>query len=130
MSVRTMAVKAIEEEIVRVRMERDALTNRLEGLETALRLAKGEASPNFVDLEKGRQKRGNVKTAVLDAVTASGEKGVSVTECVADAKSRSGLDLDRGSVSSLMSRLKKDGVFFYNGDRYRLKEYAGPRHAA
>ena len=51
-------------------------------------------------------------------------------ECVAAAKAKRGIELDRGSVSSLLSRLKKDGVLFYDGSRYRLKEYAGPRQAA
>jgi hypothetical protein len=45
-------------------------------------------------------------------------------------KSSKGVDLVPGSVSSLLSRLKNDDVLFFDGSRYRLKRYAGPKHAA
>jgi hypothetical protein len=41
-----------------------------------------------------------------------------------------GIELIHGSVSSLLSRLKTDGVMFFDGQVYRLKQYAGPRQAA
>jgi len=134
-------MKAIEEEIARVTQQRDALTHHIDGLKRALSLIKKDATILNADLNhndsslsanverKTRQRRGGLKTTVLDIVTNQAEKGTTVNECVTIA-AESGTSLDRASVSSLLSRLKKDDVLFYDGERYRLKQYAGPRHAA
>lgn len=122
-------MKAIEDEIARLRAERDALSNRIQGLESALRLVNGEMADLRVP-PRERQRRGNVKTTVLDIVTKAGDAGITVTQCVESAAKNYGAILDRGSVSSLLSRLKKDDVLFYDGERYRLKQFAGPRQAA
>lgn len=121
-------MQAIKDEIARITRERDALTNKLEGLRSALALITGETE-TVSSAPKARQRRGNLKSMVLDIVTAQAERGVTVLECVALGKER-GETLDRGSVSSLLSKLKAIDVLFYDGERYRLKQYAGPRQAA
>ena len=121
-------MQAIKDEIARITKERDALTNKLEGLRSALALITGETEAASVS-PKARQRRGNLKAVVLDIVAAQAERGVTVVECVALGKER-GETLDRGSVSSLLSKLKAIDVLFYDGERYRLKQYAGPRQAA
>ena len=129
MTTRRENMKAIEDEIARLRSQREAISNRIEGLESALRLMSGGAADLRVPQQE-KQRRGSVKTTVLDIVTSAAEAGVTVVQCVESANSKYGIILDRASVSSLMSRLKKDDILFYDGDRYRLKQYAGPRHAA
>ena len=130
MANRSATMKVIEEEISRLARERDALTHKIEGLQLALRLARGEGQAPPAAPEATRQRRGGVKETVLDLISEAAETGMTPPECVAAAKAKRGIELDRGSVSSLLSRLKKDGVLFYDGSRYRLKEYAGPRQAA
>ena len=140
MASRGINMKAIEEEIARVTQQRDALSNRIDGLKRALSLINGDTAVLTADLQhnesqlkaevhKTRQRRGGLKNTVLDIVGDQAEQGLTVNECVAIA-AKAGTTLDRASVSSLLSRLKKDDVLFYDGERYRLKQYAGPRHAA
>ena len=71
-----------------------------------------------------RAAKGSVKTAVLDLLEDAGRNGLNAASAVETAKSRS-IELERGSVSSLLSRLKTDGVVSYDGTVYRLKRYTG-----
>jgi hypothetical protein len=128
-------MKAIEEAIARLEGERAAfnarIDGRIEGLREALRLHGGAAAstPEPPETRK-RSRRGNLKETVLTLAEDVAERGMSAEECVALAKSSKGVDLVPGSVSSLLSRLKNDDVLFFDGHRYRLKRYAGPKHAA
>ena len=123
-------MKAIEDEVARLRAQRDALNGKIDGLETALRMMKRQPGEDLRVPVAERQRRGDVKNTVLEAVTASMDRGITVNECLSMADLEHGIKLDRASVSSLLSRLKRDDVLFYDGDRYRLKKYAGPRQAA
>ncbi len=123
-------MKAIEDEVARLRGQRDALNGKIDGLELALRMMKGQAVEDLRVPPVERQRRGDVKNTVLEIVTASIDRGITVNECLSMAHVEHGVKLDRASVSSLLSRLKRDDVLFYDGDRYRLKKYAGPRQAA
>lgn len=69
-----------------------------------------------------RAAKGSVKTAVLDLLEDVGRSGLNAASAVDLAKAK-GIDLDRGSVSSLLSRLKTDEVVVYDGSVYRLKKY-------
>lgn len=60
-----------------------------------------------------------VKALVLDDLAAAGDAGVNTSEIVKAANDR-GQHVNRGTVSSLLSRLVRDGVAEYRGDRYRL----------
>lgn len=113
-------MKAIEKEILRLTMERDALTHRIEGLRYAVQLISGEELQ--VPNHKTRARRGNVKTTVLDVVEQAGTRGVSVAEVLEHAKRDFQTDLDRGSVSSLLSRLKSANTLIFDGERYSIKQ--------
>lgn len=130
MASRVTELKMLADQRARLMSEMEALRNKIAGLDMAIALLRGDQSEEGVPSPSKRAKRGNVKEAVLDLISESGEAGLSATDCVAAARASRGLDLDRGSVSSLLSRLKKDEVLFYDGERYRLKKYAGPRNAA
>lgn len=131
--IRGQRMKAIEDAIARLQAERTAFNSRIdgriEGLREALQLQKGlPGSPVHVE-RPTRERRGNLKETVLTLAQEVADKGMSAEECMSLAE-RKGIKLVRGSVSSLLSRLKADDVLFFDGQRYRLKEYAGPRHAA
>ena len=76
-----------------------------------------------------RARRGGLKETVLELAEAVGHSGLTTETCIAMAKEK-GIILVPGSVSSLLSRLKGDGVLFFDGQVYRLKQFAGPRQAA
>ncbi|WP_281840714.1 hypothetical protein [Sinisalibacter aestuarii] len=71
----------------------------------------------------GRARKGSVKQTVIDLLTEVGSKGLNANSALDLAKGK-GIELERGSVSSLLSRLKHDGVVVYDDDVYRLTEFA------
>lgn len=73
-----------------------------------------------------RAKKGSVKATVLKLLENAAERGLNANQAITQAKER-GEDLDRGSVSSLLSRLKADNVVTYDGERYRLTKFVGAR---
>jgi len=68
---------------------------------------------------KVRATRSNVKSAVLDLLERVGQNGLNAAIAV-EMASQDNVNLDRGSVSSLLSRLKNDKVVSYDGSLYRL----------
>lgn len=130
---RGQKMRAIEDAIARLQAERAAFNSRIdgriEGLREALQLQHGPQSASVHAEKPTRERRGNLKETVLSLAQEVAGNGMSAEECVILAE-RKGIKLVRGSVSSLLSRLKADGVLFFDGQRYRLKEYAGPRPAA
>ena len=123
-------MRVIQDAIVRLEAERDAynarMDGKIEGLREALRLQAGGAAHVT---GSGRARRGALKDMVLQVAEEVGKVGMTAEECV-DFGKRKGVTLKLGSVSSLLSRLKQDDVVFFDGDRYRLKQYAGPKQAA
>ncbi|MGC9418513.1 MAG: hypothetical protein ACP5EN_06015 [Rhodovulum sp.] len=78
------------------------------------------------DEPQKRAKKGSVKAAVLRLLEEAGERGLNANQAVTRGKER-GIDLDRGSVSSLLSRLKSDEIVAHDGERYRLKKFAAAK---
>lgn len=74
----------------------------------------------------GRAKKGSVKQAVIDLLTEVGARGLNANSALELAQNK-GIELERGSVSSLLSRLKHDGIVVYDDDVYRLAEFARPK---
>lgn len=67
---------------------------------------------------------GGTKRAVFELLEAAGPKGASLAALLDAARAR-GLELNRGSVSSMLSRLARDGTLDYTPqqpERYRLRE--------
>ena len=101
--------------------EIEALRNRVMGLEMAISLL-DEALPVPAT---GRGKRSGTKSLILDLLRESGASGLNAAVAL-DTAARRGVTLDRASVSSLLSRLKGDGIISYDGDRYRLADMPKP----
>lgn len=118
---RVKSMKRLEE-------KRDSIKREIEMLQSNLRLVE-----DLLQEEKGgpaikmRAPRSNVKQAVIDLLTKAGAAGINASQAVAMA-AKDGVALDRGSVSSLLSRMKNEGTVEYDGSVYRL--VAGPDKAA
>lgn len=100
--------------------DKEAIENRILGLERAIALIGDDAS-TIASVQHGR--RTATKGIVLDLLRDVGTTGLNAITAV-DLASQRGVTLDRASISSLLSRLKKDDVVAYDGERYRLKEFA------
>lgn len=97
--------------------QRDAIDNEIKGIERAIQLV----SADQVDPIQGGKKP-QTKAIVLELLDEVGTTGLDAATAVRLADEK-GQTVEKGSVSSLLSRLKKDGVVQYDGSRYRLPKY-------
>ena len=67
-----------------------------------------------------RHPRGAVKRVLLQILQETGTSGLNAKRAVAMAATR-GVDVDRTTMSSLLSRLKADQVVAHDGYFYRLR---------
>lgn len=81
-----------------------------------IREANGEA------IVKSRAPRSNVKSAVIGLLERVGAEGLNATSAV-EMAAKEGLSLERGTVSSLLSRMKNEGVVSYENGLYRLSSF-------
>ena len=110
----------------KLRAEFEAARARLDEVENLIRLMSGEPKAEAVE----RPKRGGLKEIILSLYEEAAEGGLSSQECVAAASTKRGVLLQPASVSSALSRFKSDGVLMFDGERYRLRKFAGPRSAS
>ncbi|MBY0349492.1 hypothetical protein [Tabrizicola sp.] len=73
---------------------------------------------------KLRAPRSNVKQTILNLLDQAGAVGLNAATAV-ETSAKAGVTLERGTVSSLLSRLKNEGVVSYDGSVYRLTKYKG-----
>jgi len=107
----------------RLLAEIEALKNKVQGLEMALSLVDGEEAV----IDGGHRIRVfGTKGTILDLLSEAGTTGLNASSAV-DLAERRGIHLDRQSVSSLLSRLKRDGVVVYENERYKLSQYASDK---
>ena len=97
--------------------ERDALENQIKGLERAIALFPDEGAK----LANGKKQP--IKALVLELLEDVGTTGLNAATAVNMASTRS-TPLERASVSSLLSRLKGDGIIEFDGSMYRLPKFA------
>lgn len=97
----------------------------LQGEERALKMAISVVSDEPISSHSDTLSRGTVrkrasplKDIVLGLIGENAERGLVAIDIVDLAKAR-GLELDRNSVSSLLSRFKKEGTLQYDGKVYR-----------
>jgi hypothetical protein len=116
MSRRMDKMKQLREERERLRAKMEALENQILGIDRAIAILEG--TEHRGPEERHRDRSRNVKDTVLGLISDAGEGGLSVNQVLDKARTKS-IDLDRGTVSSLLSRLKreqtldmKDGQYF------------------
>jgi hypothetical protein len=88
----------------------EALQNQLLGVEASIRALS-------TDGNAAAPKSRNVKRTVMELVNEAGKLGVTAAEIVERAFAK-GRTLERPSVSSLLSRFKREGALTFDGERY------------
>jgi stalled ribosome rescue protein Dom34 len=112
-----MSTRKLMEERDALKKQIENLQSELKGLERAIRVVSGsdEALAPISQIARTRTK--NVKNTVLTLVSQSGNAGITVGELM-DKAEASQVALEKASVSSLLSRLKKEGVLRIDDGRY------------
>lgn len=102
----------------------EALRNQVTGLELAMQVLGSDSAPKV-----SNGKRQSVKAALLELLEDAGTTGLNAAAAV-EMGTRRGIQLDRGTVSSLLSRFKRDGILVYENDKYRLIKFVEPSQTA
>ena len=97
-------------EIGRHQQAIEALKQQLSGVDQSIKALGG-------DVGAGPSRRTNVKGTVMEIIGEAASLGVTAFEVV-DRGAAKGRDLDRPSVSSLLSRLKREGTLVLMEGRY------------
>jgi hypothetical protein len=111
-------MKRLQEERERLLAQMEALRNQIVGIDRAIAVMEGTGygTPE----ERHRDRNYNVKDTVLGLVSAAGAVGLSVNQVLDNAKGK-GIKLDRGTVSSLLSRLKRENILDMKGGQYFVR---------
>ena len=105
-------------EEARLLKEIDALQNQLVGIRRMMRMLGGESEAEEIQPRR-RRTPSPIKDAVLGLINEHKEVGLTVGE-IMELAEKSGQALDRASVSSLLSRLKREHVLIAIGNgKYR-----------
>lgn len=116
MAIQRVQMKRLEDERARLAAEIEAKKHELAGLDRALALLRQDES----ELEpRQRRPRVLIKDIVLGLLSGNRELGLTAAEVV-ELGQVQGQALDRGSVSSLLSRLKAEGLLSLDGSKYRI----------
>ena len=108
-------MKRLDEEIQRL----DAEIARLQGERAGIMRAKAllAESPHGPVSGAPRKRSANVKPLVLDLMAQAGSAGATSSEVAAMVRERVP-EVAKDTVGSLLSRLKADGAFRFDGERY------------
>ncbi len=111
-------MQKLRDERDRLLREIEALKNQLIATERALSIIDGtEYRPSE---PQPRERARNVKDTVLGLLAQAGESGLSVNQVLEAARVK-GIELDRGSVSSLLSRLKRESTLDMRDGQYFVR---------
>lgn len=102
----------IDSLITETEREIAALEGKLAGLRLARKTVVGKIGHR-------RLPRSGVKQTVIDLLQEVGAEGLNASTAINMASARN-IELGRGTVSSLLSRMKNEGVVDYDGTVYRL----------
>lgn len=108
-------IRDFEEELAALKQKQALLETEIQTVERMIRKAKGEAEPTEQEV---RPRRPNVKGIVLALIQERASLGITPSIAVEIAAQR-GVALEKATVSSLLSRLKNDGIVKYDGTVYR-----------
>lgn len=111
-------MKRLREERERLLAQIEALKNQVVGLERAISVMEGNEYRPVQDTPRNRSR--NVKDTVLGLLAEAGRNGLSVNQVIDFARAK-GVDLDRGTVSSLLSRLKRESTLDMKDGQYFIR---------
>ena len=115
-------LQRLRDELARINGEIRTLEGRRDGLLLAIAVVNDDpvdAPSHATARDATRKPRGPLKEIVLRLLSENEERGLVAVDVVDLAKAQ-GHDLDRNSVSSLLSRFKRDGIVEYDGKKYRI----------
>lgn len=124
MSRKNEQMKKLVEDRERLAKQIEALTWELKGMDRAIANLKGEVPVSSVVSDRKPRTR-NVKETILSLVQKAGQDGLNVNELLLAAQ-RENVHLERGTVSSLLSRFKRDSVLDMKDGRYFLQRPMAP----
>jgi hypothetical protein len=103
--------------------EIEALQNKMLGLDMAIALFDGEDTlPVATGPGIPPARRQTAEHLLLELLREAGSAGLNAY-IVADIAARRGVRVNRSSMSSMLSRMKRDGLLVYEDARYKLKEF-------
>jgi cell division septum initiation protein DivIVA len=106
----------LQQAIADLENQLSGLKGELSGIQRAMALVSG-TEPEVVTATPKRERARNVKETVLGVVQASSPDGINVNQLLERA-AREGNHLERGTVSSLLSRFKREGVLDMKDGKY------------
>jgi hypothetical protein len=118
--------QSLLEERAKLMVEFEALKNKISGLDLAIRLIADQV--NRQDAFVGRE---TITKTVRDLLSKAGAQGLDA-KSIADSAEAQGFNVNRSSLSSLLSRMKRNGELVYRQRRYVLRDAEGiavPQHA-
>jgi hypothetical protein len=118
--VRGSTMQSFQERLESIRRDLDRVLREVDKIKAQeslildmIREAKGDSKPKL------RAPRSSVKQTILDMLAESALLGINASMAV-EMAAKAGVSLERATVSSLLSRLKSEGVVTYDGSTYRL----------
>jgi hypothetical protein len=105
--------------------EMEALRNKIAGLEIAIKLISDQ--PEWVS--SAITKKVGVSATILSLLRESDEAGLK-PQAIIELAGRRGIELNRGSVYSLLNRMERAGTVVHEDARYKLREFARYRATA
>jgi len=114
-------VKMLVEERDRLLAQVEALKHKISGLELAISMLDRDDAGQSVATDTS--KRGNAKALLIDLLKEAGTTGLNANSAV-EIAARRGIKLERGTAASNLSRMKAEGAVSYDGEKYRLPEFA------
>lgn len=111
-------MKRLREERERLVKQMEALGNQIIGIDRAIAVLEG--SEFKAPENRQRERTRNVKDIVLGLIAGAGATGLTVNQ-VLDAARIKGAELDRGTVSSLLSRLKREDILDMKEGQYFVR---------
>ena len=110
------ALRQLISERNKLQAEIEALRNKVEGLEIAIKLISDD-TPQTSFASEGRPR---VSETIVDLLRTAGENGLKPREAIELAE-RNGKHLNRGSVYSLLNRMERTGIVVHENARYKLR---------
>jgi hypothetical protein len=104
-------MKVLEDQRDALLNEIEALRNKVAGLEMAMALLTGDNTAG--EKTKKSSAKISVTATLLDLLKQAGTTGLNAQTAVEIAQAR-GIELEKSSVSSLLSRLKREGTLVYD----------------
>lgn len=101
-----------------LRSQMEALRNQVIGIDRAIAVLDGTEFKAPDDHRRERTR--NVKDTVLGLLASAGQPGLSVNQVLDGARNK-GVRLDRGTVSSLLSRLKRENILDMKDGQYFVR---------